>query len=231
MSESSGKPPSQPLFFCAHSDRGLTTIANQALQDPRISFSAKGVLATCLSSRHQFNKEWIISCSTDSSELVGRAFRELLEFGYLQLFRQGELRCYQVTDVPGEASDELVPAEEAPGAPATPPRRLRRRPGASDRLQLEGWLEPHRQALEKWMAQRAKVHPKLPREITQRSLTALQYAKESNVLQDFCELASESGWQSLGFNGYKSYIDKIVQEKEPRKSSRPTMSAINYTLK
>jgi hypothetical protein len=234
MSESSGKQPSQPILLCAQPDRGLTTIANQALQDSRISFAAKGVLATCLSSKHQFNKEWVISCSTDSPAFVSGAFRELFHFGYIQAFQQGELMCYRVTDAP---EDEGSPVEDAPAdptpepPPAAPARRPRSRSAASAQLELEDWLEPHRQALERWMAQRMKAYPKLPREITTRSLTALQYAKELNVLQDFCELASESCWQSLGFNGYKSYIDKIVQEKQPGKPARPPMSAINYTLK
>jgi len=58
----------------------------------------------------------------------------------------------------------------------------------------------------------------------------LQYAKQQGVLVEFCELAAESTWQSLGFNGYKEYIDKLVKEKHGR-ASKPAMSEINYTLK
>lgn len=225
--ESSGKRSSQPLFTSRQSDHGLTLIASKALVDPRMSYLARGVLATGLSSEHQFNKEWILSCGTDDAETVSQALRELLALGYLEVFNQGGLKHYRFTDSPVAESIELAPEPPA----AAPQRRQRRSAGASTQLELEDWLEPHRKPLERWMSLRARVHPKLPKEITPRSLTALQYAQERGVLEDFCELASEAGWQSLGFNGHKSYIDKIVQEKHPQGKAKPTMSAINYTLR
>lgn len=61
-------------------------------------------------------------------------------------------------------------------------------------------------------------------------MTALKYARQLNVLNEFCELASESCWQSLGFSGYKNCVYNLTKEKTVDPAAKPVMSAINYTL-
>jgi hypothetical protein len=233
VDDATGKQFSGPLFSARPVKRNFTLISNNALHDPRLSLAAKGALAVCLSGGELFSKEWLLSASRDSPPSVSDALKELVTAGYLKIFIQGDSKHYhffdELDDLKQQHLSMLTPA--APAAPAAPQERKRGRSAASARLRLSDWLEPHREALEKWLDQRAKAHPKLAREISSRSMTALLYAKECDVLGDFCELASEATWQSLGFNGFKGYINKLVQDKQPAKSGKPAMSAINYTLR
>jgi hypothetical protein len=128
---------------------------------------------------------------------------------------------------PGRHSRKPIERTPTPENQSNPPVAPLRGEG---RLQLPDWLEPHRCQLERWQALRAKVHPKLPRGITDRSLKALLYASQLGVLEDFCELAGESAWQSLGFNGHRAYIDKILQDRQPQRNAKPAMAPIRYTL-
>lgn len=230
VDDATGKQFSGPLFSARPVKRNFTLISNNALHDPRLSLAAKGALAVCLSGGELFSKEWLLSASRDSSPSVSNSLKELVKAGYLKIFIQGDSKHYHFVDeLDGLKQQHL--SMLTPAAPAAPQERRRKRQAASTQLQLSDWLEPHREALEKWLDQRAKAHPKLPREISGRSMTALLYAKECDVLGDFCELASEATWQSLGFNGFKGYINKLVQDKQPAKSGKPAMSAINYTLR
>lgn len=230
VDDATGKQFSGPLFSARPAKRNFTLISNNALHDPRLSLAAKGALAVCLSGGELFSKEWLLSASRDSPPSVSDALKELVKAGYLKIFIQGDSKHYHFVDELDDLKQQHL-SMLTPAAPAAPQERRRKRQVASTQLQLSDWLEPHREALEKWLDQRAKAHPKLPREISGRSMTALLYAKECDVLGDFCELASEATWQSLGFNGFKGYINKLVQDKQPAKSGKPAMSAINYTLR
>lgn len=224
MSDASGKNTRQPLFSVEPTEHGCTVIQNSLLLDSSISFLAKGILLTCLATKHSFNKEWIVAHGRDSPEAISAALRELLAVGYLKKVGHPDACLYQFTDSPQPAAPEQQPAA-APRRPST--RAVR----PSEPIALEPWLEPHRKPLERWLTQRLKKHPKLPWEISSRSMAALAYAKDCKVLAEFCELATEATWQSLGFNGYKDYVDKLVKEKFSAKLGRPPMSEINYTLK
>lgn len=119
------------------------------------------------------------------------------------------------------------PIEENP--PLSPRAGAGRRsaPGG----ELPDWLEGCREELAMWQRNRAKAHPKLPSGITKISMRGLLYAKERGVLQEFCEYAAESNWQSLGFAGYRDYIDKLVKDKNGNNhKANQTIAPINYTL-
>lgn len=219
--EASGKKVRQPMFSAELTENGYTVIKNSLLLDSSISFTAKGILLTCLSVRSSFNKEWIVAHGNDRPELISSALRELLAAGYLRRVGHPDACLYQFTDQPQPATPEQPPA-----APRQPSIRAVR---PSEPIALEPWLEPCRELLERWLAQRLKAHPKLPWEISPRAMKAFEYAKQQGVLVEFCELAAESTWQSPGFNGYRDYIDNLVKEKRG-KASKPAMSEINYTL-
>jgi hypothetical protein len=221
--EVSGKKLRQPLFSAELSEHGYTVIQNSLLLNSSISFTAKGILLTCLSVRHSFNKEWITAHGKDSPETISSALRELLAAGYLKRVGHADACLYQFTDCPQPVAPQVQPE-------VVTRRRSSRAVPPSEPIALEPWLEPYRKPLEQWLVQRLREHPRLPWGITERSMAALVYANEQGVIAEFCQLASEATWQSLGFNGYKDYIDKLVKEKRG-KASKPSMSQINYTLK
>lgn len=121
---------------------------------------------------------------------------------------------------------ERRPIEENQETPPLPPRA----PNRAGSVELPDWLEPYRDELISWQKQRAKAHPKLQRGISKISIRGLMYAKECGVLQEYCELASESTWQSLGFAGHKEYIQKLVKDKNPGSGKNSSMAPIKYTL-
>ncbi|MGA1713326.1 MAG: hypothetical protein ACO4CS_18745 [bacterium] len=100
-------------------------------------------------------------------------------------------------------------------------------------IELPDWLEPHRDHLIEWLKNRKKKH-KLQPEISKLSMKALEYAKSLGVLAQYCEVASERNWQSLGFIGAREAIDKLAKENglnlKNHNQGRPSMSPINYTL-
>lgn len=218
--QASGKKVSQPIFCAEPTSRDLAIFKSSLLLDSSMSYTAKGLLLTCLSAGYSFDKKWIASRGTDSLESISAALKELLALGYLRRVSSDGDHLYVFTDSPEPPTVTL---------PVLPKRRGRALPAA--RISLEPWLEPHRPLLERWLAQRKKAHPKLAQEVTARSMTALRHANDRGVLAEFCELAAEGTWQSLGFNGYRNYIDKLVADRAPGKPSRPQMSEINYTLK
>lgn len=68
-------------------DRHFTQIANLIFKDPRLSYKAKGLMATMLT----FHDDWVIvgnhlvSLSTDGTEAVRSGLKELVQCGYLQM--------------------------------------------------------------------------------------------------------------------------------------------------
>lgn len=100
-------------------------------------------------------------------------------------------------------------------------------------IELPEWLEPHRANLVKWLENRRKKH-KLQPEISRLSMKALEYAKSLGVLEQYCEVASDMQWQSLGFIGSREAIEKLAKENgiavKNQNQGRPSMSPINYTL-
>lgn len=120
---------------------------------------------------------------------------------------------------------ELPAASEAPTSPqkaleaaaassaSTTPRRgpsKARKPAAA----LPGFAEPVRPDLERWYRARHQRH-KIPADeqgLSVRGVNALTYAHEHGVLVEFAALAADAGWVSLGFNGYRDYIDKLAAE-------------------
>lgn len=80
--------------------------------------------------------------------------------------------------------------------------------------ELPEWAQPYRKQILSWLRNRKKKSPKLPVQISDRSIKALSDAKELGVIDAFCDLVSESAWNSLGFAGYKDYLQKLVIEKK-----------------
>lgn len=113
------------------------------------------------------------------------------------------------------AGKALVPASaatdtSAPLRGASESRRAQRSASAP----LPDYAEPVRPLLEAWWRQRRKRHrAEAQGALTSRSLNALAYAHELGVLEPFAELAAESGWLSLGFNGHRDYIAKLAAER------------------
>lgn len=68
-------------------DRHFTQIANLIFKDHRLSYKAKGLMATMLT----FHDDWVIvgkhlvSLSTDGTEAVRSGLKELVQCGYLQI--------------------------------------------------------------------------------------------------------------------------------------------------
>jgi hypothetical protein len=218
----SGKKAGQPMFSAESMANDFTVVKSSILSNSLISYMAKGILITCLSSGRAFSRDWILSHGKGDVEEISSALKELRSLGFLKKVQNGDDCFYVFTDSPeGQASPDL-PAIRKPSSRSAKP---------AEPIALESWLEPHRGPLERWLRQRLKAHPKLAWEITGRSVVALKYAYVRGVLADFCELAAESTWVSLGFAGYKEYIEKLVKEKHPTKQAKPPMAEISYTLK
>lgn len=77
-----------------------------------------------------------------------------------------------------------------------------------DNIRIESKL------ITEWLLKRKARH-RLDPEITSRSLKALEEAKKLNVLSEYCEIAAERGWSSLGFVGYAEFLEKLSKEKNP----------------
>jgi hypothetical protein len=209
------------MFSAKSSAADFVVVRSSLLSNTSMSYTAKGVLLTCLSSTKSFTKNWIASHGSEDAKVISEALRELLSLGYLKKFSENGEAFYVFTDLP-DLADQLIPQA---------PRRRSSRPSApAEPIALEPWLEPHRELLERWLARRLKAHPSLEWEITSRSITALRYARDQKVIAELCELAAEKSWQSLGFAGYKDTVDKLAKEKHG-KSFKPAMSEISYTLK
>jgi hypothetical protein len=219
--KATGSKASQPMFSVESAAGDFAVVKASLLSDTSISYTAKGVLLTCLSNPRSFTKSWIASHGSENGPVISAALKELLTLGYLKKFSQDDETFYVFTDSP-----ELP---VAPVAPA-PRKRSSRASEPVEPIALEPWLEPYREPLEGWLRRRLKAHPTMEWEITSRSMAALRYANEQKVLAEFCDLAAEKSWQSLGFIGYKESVDKLAKEKHG-KAARPMMSEISYTLR
>lgn len=218
----SGKKAGQPMFSTESMMNDFTVVKSSILSNSLMSYTAKGILLTCLSSSRVFGKDWILSHGKGKIEEVSAALKELRALGFLKKVQNGDDCFYVFTDTPEAQPSPELPAIRMPSSRSARP---------AEPIALEPWLEPHRGPLERWLTQRLKAHPKLQWEITGRSVLALKYAYVRGVLADFCELAAESSWVSLGFAGYKEYIERLVKEKHPGKQAKPPMADISYTLK
>lgn len=79
---------------------------------------------------------------------------------------------------------------------------------------LPDFAEPVRAQLEAWWKLRKQRHRAAAgATLTSRSVNALAYAHGLGVLVAFADLAAESGWLSLGFDGHRSLIDRLASEQ------------------
>lgn len=79
---------------------------------------------------------------------------------------------------------------------------------------LPAFAEPVRGLLEDWWRLRKQRHRASAGDaLTPRSISALEFAHSLGVLQAFAELAAESGWLSLGFNGHRDFIRKLADDQ------------------
>lgn len=75
----------EKLFFSRPAGRNFTLVLNDAINDARLSWRAKGILVGCLSiSGNKFSKKWIVDHGTEGRDAVIVALKELRRFGYLQ---------------------------------------------------------------------------------------------------------------------------------------------------
>jgi hypothetical protein len=120
---------------------------------------------------------------------------------------------------PSETPSRPVKApEQPPGCTdaGTPSRGgLQGRTGASP---LPAYAEPYREQLITWQRARQQRHKVKPEKLSTRSLSALAYASQLGVLEEFTSLAAEAGWLSLGFNGYRAFIDDLLAEQNGERS-------------
>lgn len=94
---------------------------------------------------------------------------------------------------------------------------------------LPDYAKPYRDNLVAWYRVRQQRHKAQPNTgLTARSLTALAYACQRGVLEEFTQLAAEAGWLSLGFNGYKNYIDQLCTDgsAQPLHSRSGTLRSV-----
>ena len=107
--------------------------------------------------------------------------------------------------------DGCTDATEAPLALSTG-RRAQSKPVAV----LPDFAEPVRSQLEAWWRLRRQRHKAAASTtLTSRSINALAYANSLGVLAAFADLAAESGWLSLGFEGNRGLIDRLATESSP----------------
>lgn len=107
--------------------------------------------------------------------------------------------------------DECADTAEAPSGLSTG-RRAQGKPAAV----LPDFAEPVRSQLEAWWRLRRQRHKAAAgTTLTTRSVNALAYANSLGVLAAFADLAAESGWLSLGFEGHRGLIDRLATEQFP----------------
>jgi len=123
-------------------------------------------------------------------------------------------------DAQPEAARSARKAAEPAAAPTDTTAPLRgplqgRRAQSSKAAVLPDYAEPVRPLLEAWWRLRRKRHrtqAAADPALTPRSINALALAHELGVLQQFAEIAAESGWLSLGFNGHREYLAKLAAD-------------------
>lgn len=119
--------------------------------------------------------------------------------------------------VPAPAATDTTRGAEGP----LQARKTRTKAAAS----LPAFAEPVRDHLEAWWRLRRKRHRAAADDaLSIRSINALHYANDQGVLHQFAELAAESGWLSLGFNGHREFINKLVSDLAVDPASRRSES-------
>ncbi len=101
-----------PIVRCKK-DRHFTQIANLIFKDPRLSYKAKGLMATMLT----FHDDWVIvvnhlvSLSTDGTDAVRSGLKELVQYGYLQMIpkRDSKGRMAGTEYILSEIPEKLPP--------------------------------------------------------------------------------------------------------------------------
>ena len=112
------------------------------------------------------------------------------------------------------ASKAPLPAV-APTDTITPSKAASRglRAAAAETSLLPPFAEPVRELLADWWRLRRKRHrASATPNLSALSIKALHYANDQGVLHQFAEHAAEHGWLSLGFNGHREYINKLVAD-------------------
>lgn len=80
---------------------------------------------------------------------------------------------------------------------------------------LPEFAEPYRELLQLWWEKRCKKHKALNKtRLSTKTISALSYAHKLNVLEEFCEEASERDWSSLGFAGFVDHLHKLEKDKK-----------------
>lgn len=143
--------------------------------------------------------------------------------------RRPEIQEDQYKENQLEAGKIAVPVEptipatagKPPEPPLAAPRKGRGRRSSMETAldSLPGFAAPYRAKVEEWLTRREKSHRAKP-EITSRTLAALEYANSKNVIEEVCDVLSERNWYSLGFTGYKEFIDRIAADKKKTNGSR-----------
>ncbi len=102
-------------------------------------------------------------------------------------------------------ADTCVPAEGALAVRRAPSRAAATLPDFAEpvRVQLEAW----------WRLRKQRHRAAAGSALTSRSVNALAYANSLGVLVAFADLAADSGWLSLGFDGHRDLIDRLATEQ------------------
>lgn len=254
------KPAQKPTFRARSAGASFVTIPRAALLDARLTYAARGILAASMAypSSIVFDTNSILANTTDERSVAIAALKELRSLGYLVLeCESDEGNYYEFFDIPGQKLPDEQPPEpdrpivvqpaidlpafdrtqrpKEPQVPAVVAARAGRgrskAGGAVQCVELPDWMEPYQKEMELWQANRARKHPRAPKGITKTSLSGLTYARDAGVLREFCEHAAESCWQSLGFAGYRGYIDRLVMDKAGKSArTNQAIAPINYTL-
>jgi hypothetical protein len=85
---------------------------------------------------------------------------------------------------------------------------------------LPAFAEPYREQLQSWWELRKQQHKSRAVDaISKRTISALENARDLDVLEEFCNLASEASWLSLGFAGHTEMLEKLARDKTFKPSS------------
>jgi hypothetical protein len=99
--------------------------------------------------------------------------------------------------------------------------------GRAENGGLPAFAEPVRELLEAWWRLRRNRHrASASKNLSPLSIKALDYANQQGVLHQFAEHAADHGWLSLGFNGHRDYINKLVTDLGVDADSRHSESCM-----
>lgn len=102
-----------------------------------------------------------------------------------------------------------------------PSKKKRRGGGKLSTLPpLPAFAEPYREQLQSWWELRKQQHgSRAVDAISKRTISALENARDLDVLEEFCNLASEASWLSLGFAGHTEMLERLARDKTFKPSS------------